>query len=335
MKAAILYKKINGNRIQCQLCPHRCTLIDGQLGVCRVRKNIDGELYSLNYDRVAATHLDPIEKKPLYHFLPGSSSFSLATMGCNFSCKFCQNHSLSVVVEESAIHGDPITPEQLVATARKHRAASISYTYSEPTIYFELMLETARLAREAGMKNVIITNGYMTPEALEMIAPYLDAANVDIKAFSEDFYLKYCGGRLMPVLETVKAMKKKGVWVEITTLLIPGVNTDKKEINDLASFIAGVDTGMPWHISRFFPQHRLLDIPITPTEAIYRALETGKRLGIKYLYGGNITSDEWSDTDCPGCGALLIERSGYQVSLVHLQQGKCDQCGLPLPGVWE
>lgn len=335
MKAALLYKKIDGNRIQCQLCPHRCTLIEEQLGVCRVRKNIAGELFSLNYDRVTTTHLDPIEKKPLYHFLPGSSSFSLATMGCNFSCKFCQNHFLSVVVEEDAICGDPITPGQLVEAAQKSGSASISYTYSEPTIYFELMLDTARLAKEAGLKNVMITNGYMTPEALEMIAPYLDAANVDIKSFSEDFYLKYCGGRLVPILETVKAMKKKGIWVEITTLLIPEVNTDKKEIHDLASFIAGVDVDIPWHISRFFPQHRLLDIPITPTEAIYRALQTGKKLGIKYLYGGNIASDDWSNTGCPGCGALLIQRSGYQTSLLHLQKGKCDRCGQPIPGVWE
>ncbi len=334
MKEAFLYKKLDNSKVECCLCSHHCTLKDGQLGVCRVRKNIEGQLYSLNYDRVAATHVDPIEKKPLYHFLPGSTSYSIAAMGCNFSCKFCQNHTLSVVRDERYIYGEPISPGQVVNTALRHRSASISYTYSEPTIYFELMVETARLAKEQGIKNVMVTNGYMSQEALDMMSPYLDGANVDLKAFSEDFYRKYCSARMAPVLDTIRRMKEKGIWVEVTTLLIPGLNTDKEGLKELISFIVGVDENIPWHVSRFFPQHRLVDIPITPGESIYNALEMGKEMGIKYLYGGNIASDKWSDTFCSACGTLLIERSGYFTSIRSVAAGVCTHCKNSIPGVW-
>lgn len=337
MKAARLYEaygESDSQKVQCKLCAHRCILEDGRSGVCKVRKNSGGELYTLNYHKVAATHSDPIEKKPLYHFLPGSTSFSMATMGCNFSCKFCQNHSLSVVHGESQLFGEAVPPEQLVAAALHYNSQSISYTYSEPTIYFELMYETAKLAKEQGLKNVMVTNGYMTAEALEEIAPYMDAANIDLKAFKDEFYKKQCGARLEPVLETIRGMKANGIWIELTTLLIPGLNDDPQEIKDLISFIVEVDPEIPWHVSRFYPQHRLTDVDPTDPRAIYSFLEMAGDMGLQYLYAGNVASDKWEDTRCPKCDALLIQRSGYFTRVKNMAQGTCTSCNHPIPGVW-
>jgi len=340
MKQALLTEQIDiggEKKVRCKLCAHGCVIAEGKLGVCRVRKNIDGRLFSLNFDRVAAIHDDPIEKKPLYHFLPGSSSFSLAAMGCNFSCAFCQNSSLSVVSGEEQIYGRPISPEQLVAAARQSGCLSISYTYSEPTIYFELMLETAKLAHAEGISNVMVTNGYMSIEALEVIAPYLDAANVDLKAFTDIFYKQYCGAHLAPVLKTIREMRKRGIWVEVTTLMIPGLNDDAGELEQLIAFILEVDENMPWHVSLFYPQHRLTDIPPSSPSAIFRTLEIAKQKGLKYLYGGNVASRQWSDTHCPNCKALLIERNGYDTRLSGLDtmNGKCRSCGHAIAGVWK
>lgn len=338
MKPALLYEKYEKkgvHKVRCLLCPHHCILGDNQVGICSVRQNIKGKLYSLNYDRVAATHSDPIEKKPLYHFLPASTSFSIATMGCNFKCNFCQNHSLSRVEDAGNIYGESIPPEQLVKTALKSRAQSISYTYTEPTIYFELMLETAKLAKDSGLKNVMVTNGYMSSEALEMIAPYMDGANVDLKAFTEDFYKKYCGARLAPVLDTIKAMKQKGIWVEVTTLLIPGLNSDQAELKQLLSFILSVDTAIPWHVSRFYPQYKLTDISPTDPGTIFDILEIAKEMGLQYLYAGNIRSGQWENTYCPQCKSLLIERQGYFTRILDLSNGKCGSCGHSIPGVWK
>ena len=270
MIKAILYEKKKGQRVICRLCAHECHLPNGKLGKCHVRKNINGDLFSLNSDRVVAMNMDPIEKKPLYHFLPGSRSFSIAAMGCNFSCRFCQNHSISIVLTENHIHGDIVTPEQLLAIAQRNHARSISYTYTEPTVFFELVLETAKLAHNAGMKNVFVSNGYMSQQALSLLGPYLHAANIDLKSFSDDFYRKYCSARLQPVLETITAMKAMGIWMEVTTLLIPGLNDDRKEISQLASFLGRLDASIPWHVSRFFPQHQLLEIPATSVESILK-----------------------------------------------------------------
>jgi pyruvate formate lyase activating enzyme len=342
MKIARLYEKMGADastagsqKLRCLLCAHHCVLDDNRLGICKVRKNIGGELYSLNYDKVAATHNDPIEKKPLYHFLPGSTSFSIATMGCNFSCKFCQNNSLSVVHGENHIFGEAVPPEQIVQTALHYGSKSISYTYSEPTIYYELMYETARLAKEKGIKNVMVTNGYMSSEAIEEIAPYMDGANIDLKAFTESFYKKYCGARLSPVLDTIKAMKEKNIWVELTTLLIPGLNDDPKEIRELVSFIVSVDDTIPWHVSRFYPQHQLNNLPPTSPQAIFDCLKIGTEMGLKYLYAGNISADKWEDTWCPNCGELLVKRSGYFTRVQHLSDGKCGKCSHPIAGVWK
>jgi pyruvate formate lyase activating enzyme len=334
MKEALLYQK-EGDSVTCRLCAHHCRLKENRVGACGVRKNIKGTLYSLNYDKVCAVHADPIEKKPLYHFLPGSLSFSLAAMGCNFKCIFCQNNTLSVVESEHDVRGDAISPEELINAAVRYGSASIAYTYSEPTIFFELMLETAKLAKEKGIKNVMVTNGYMSGEALEMISPWLDGANIDLKAFSEDFYKKHCGGSLTPVLDTIKGMKEKGIWVELTTLLIPGLNTDERELEALVSFISSVDAAIPWHVSRFFPQHRLLDAPPTPTRSIFNAVEMGKKMGLHYVYAGNVADDRFSHTLCPSCGTVLIERSGYSTRVLNLSNGKCAKCSHPPAGVWQ
>ncbi|MCP4146266.1 MAG: AmmeMemoRadiSam system radical SAM enzyme [bacterium] len=333
MKKALLYEKA-GDVVTCLLCAHTCKIKKGKLGLCRVRKNIAGELYALNYDKIAATHADPIEKKPLYHFLPASTSFSVAAMGCNFSCSFCQNNSLSEVTGENSIHGQKVTPEQIVATALRYGSQSISYTYSEPTIYFELMLETAKLAKAEGIKNVMVSNGHMSAKAFEMIAPYLDAANIDLKSFSDEFYRDFCVGKRDAVMDTIRRMKEYGVWVEVTTLLITGLNTGEKELEGLIAFLLEVDAGMPWHVSRFFPQHRLVDRGPTPVKEIFRVLDRAENMGIKFLYAGNVQDNRFSDTKCPSCNSLLIERSGYSTIIRHLADGKCDSCNLAIPGVW-
>ncbi len=335
MIRAELFETDARDRVRCLLCAHQCSLPEGVAGICGVRKNIGGILFSMNSDRVAASHMDPVEKKPLYHFLPGSRAFSIAAMGCNFACRFCQNHSLSVVTEERAIAGETVLPEQLVEQAWQSRAASIAYTYTEPTVYFELMIETARLARQRGIKNVMVSNGYMTPLAVRRLAPFMDAANIDLKAFSEAFYNRYCSARLQPVLETIAYLRSLGIWLEITTLLIPGLNDDREEIKLLISFLLDLGGETPWHVSRFFPQYQLLDIPQTNISKIREILELGAGMGLKFLYSGNMEADRWCDTRCPGCGKTLIRRQGYHVEVLGLKLGKCEFCDRIIPGVWE
>ena len=335
MIRAELFETGPQGRVVCRVCAHQCRLPEGATGICRVRKNIGGVLYSLNSDQVATTHMDPIEKKPLYHFLPGSSTFSLAAMGCNFSCRFCQNYQISMVSDENRICGETVSPERLVQQALQNQAASISYTYTEPTVFFELMLETARLAHQQGIKNVMVTNGYMSEQALSLLGPFLDAANVDVKAFNEKFYREYCSARLKPVLETIVAMHARGIWLEVTTLLIPGLNDDREEITQLIGFLLKLDEGLPWHVSRFFPQHRLQHISPTGKDSIHGFLRLGAEMGLKYLYGGNLPSADWNDTHCPQCKKKLIRRVGYQTEILALQSGHCRFCGKKIPGVWE
>jgi pyruvate formate lyase activating enzyme len=335
MIKALLAESRENNQVACHLCAHECRIAEGKTGLCRVRKNIKGELFSLNSDRIVAMNMDPIEKKPLYHFLPGSRSFSVAAMGCNFSCRFCQNHSLSFVEEESRITGDLVSPEQLVALAQKNNARSISYTYTEPTVFFELVLETSRLARVAGLKNVLVSNGYMTRKALSLLGPFLDGANIDLKSFRDDFYRKYCSARLEPVLETIAAMKDMGIWVEVTTLLIPGLNDELGEIKGLISFLLNIGEDLPWHVSRFFPQFQLADIPPTEAAAIHACLQNAEEQGLKFPYGGNLPDSRWSHTRCPSCREILIERAGYCVKNIGLDSGCCRFCGARVPGTWE
>ncbi|MDY0296147.1 MAG: AmmeMemoRadiSam system radical SAM enzyme [Acidobacteriota bacterium] len=331
---ALLQKPLAGRAVQCRLCAHYCRIENGETGICRVRLNRDGILYSLNYDRVIAVHSDPIEKKPLYHFLPGSSAFSLAAMGCNFQCRFCQNYSISQVDPRRGPQGEPIPPRELVQSALDAGCRSLAYTYTEPTVFFELMLETAKLARARGLKNIMITNGFISAEGLDMLAPWIDAANVDLKAGSDAFYREQCGGRLQPVLKTITAMHQAGIWLEVTTLLIPGLNTDDAQLSRVVTFLHDLNPHIPWHVSRYYPQYQM-DRPSTEAGVIEAALAKARDAGLVYLYAGNLPLEEWSDTRCPQCNALLIRRSGYAVTIHGLDKGKCRNCGCDIAGVYE
>jgi len=334
MKEAMLYEKQADNRVHCHLCAHGCAIADGKRGVCQVRENRDGTLYTLVYGRTIAQHVDPIEKKPLLHFYPGTTSYSIATPGCNFRCQWCQNADISQMVRERhLIMGEEASPEEIVAAARRAGSRSIAYTYTEPTVFFEYTYDTARLARLAGLANVYVTNGYMTVEMLETIHPYLDAANVDLKAFRDETYHKYAGARLQPVLDSLKAMKRLGVWVEVTTLVVPGVNDDPAELEDAARFVAdelGVET--PWHISRFFPAYEMTGVPPTPVSTLERAREIGQEAGLRYVYVGNVANE--ANTYCHKCGRLLLRRSGFWVLENHVRpDGTCPHCSTPVAGV--
>ncbi|NQT75193.1 MAG: AmmeMemoRadiSam system radical SAM enzyme [Candidatus Omnitrophica bacterium] len=289
IKEAMLYEKLGDKKVQCNLCAHRCKVLPDRFGICGVRKNMDGKLHTLVYGDVIASHVDPIEKKPLYHFLPGSFSYSIATIGCNFKCPFCQNWQISQLSKrDEDAPGSQLKPEEVVREAKKNKCKSISYTYTEPTVFFEYAHDTAMLAKEAGLSNVFVTNGYMTEEALETIKPYLDAANVDLKSFREDFYKDMCQAHLQPVLDSIKTMKRLGIWVEITTLAVTGKNDSEDEFRDIAGFIAGVDPGIPWHISRFHPDFKYLDARPTSLETLKRARAIGEEAGLEHIHLGNV-----------------------------------------------
>ncbi len=336
MKEAMLYRKEENASVVCELCAHHCAIYDGGSGICGVRRNENGTLYTLVYDKIVAQHIDPIEKKPMYHVLPGSHSYSIATVGCNFRCFNCQNHEISQIPgkHSSAIPGSPMTPEEIVAAAIRNRCQSIAYTYTEPTIYFELAYETARLARRQGLKNIFVTNGYMTEKALETIRPYLDAANVDLKGFNEAKYRKVCGGKLEPVKDTIRRMNESGVWVEVTTLVIPTHNDSETELRAIAEFIASVNPAIPWHVSAFHPQYKMSHRPPTSAGIIYRAVDIGKEVGLWHLYSGNLRNDYTSTTLCHACGAPLIHRSGFFVLENLVNQGKCPDCDAPVAGIF-
>jgi len=335
MKEAILYEKLEDNRVRCSLCAHRCLIKEGKRGICLVRENQGGTLYTLVYGRTISQAVDPVEKKPLFNFYPGTTAFSVATVGCNFRCQFCQNWEISQAVrDEHLILGREATPEQLVGTAKRYGCRSIAYTYTEPTIFTEYAYDTAKLAHEVGIANIYVTNGYMTEEMLEAFVPYMDAANVDLKAWSDEFYRKYCGARLAPVLDSLKKMKELGVWVEITTLVIPTLNDSEEELRQIAQFIAqelGVET--PWHVSRFYPQYKLADKSPTPIATLNRAREIGLAADLRYVYQGNVPGSEGENTFCYNCGKLLIGRYGYRIMDYHIKDSKCAYCGVEINGV--
>lgn len=333
-KEAMLYEKLPDNKVRCGLCAHSCVIANGKKGICQVRENRDGTLYPLVYGRTVAQHVDPIEKKPLFHFYPGTTAFSMATPGCNFQCRWCQNWEISQMPrEQDIISGDKADPAQLLAAARRTGCRSIAYTYTEPTIFFEYAYDTARLATDAGLANLFITNGYMTEQMLETFAPYLDAVNIDLKAFRNETYRKYVGARLDPVLESLKTIRRLGIWLEVTTLVIPGINDNPAELKDAVTFVAeelGTDT--PWHISRFFPAYKMTDVPPTPMSKLEEARDIGKDAGLRYVYLGNVDSGE--DTFCPQCGALLIRRFGYRVLKNRIEVGgRCPDCGAEVAGI--
>jgi pyruvate formate lyase activating enzyme len=334
MHEAMLYDKMPDNRVRCRLCAHRCIIDDGHRGICQVRENREGVLFTLVYGRTISQSVDPIEKKPLFHFYPGSRSFSIATPGCNFRCAWCQNWEISQMPRERhLIGGHPATPDQLVEEARRTGCRSIAYTYTEPTVFFEYAQDTARLARAAGLGNVFVTNGYMTCETLDIAVSWLDAANVDLKAFRDATYRRHIGARLQPVLDSLKKMKDLGIWLEVTTLVIPGLNDDPAELRELVEYIVrelGCDT--PWHISRFFPGYRMRDVPPTPVATLRQAEEIGRTAGLRYIYLGNVS--ESADTLCPGCGRELIRRLGFQVVENAISRsGRCPACGESVAGV--
>jgi pyruvate formate lyase activating enzyme len=336
MKQAMFQEPKEGNKVQCGLCYHRCLILPGHRGICAVRENRDGTIYSLVYDRIIARNIDPIEKKPLFQFLPGSLSFSLATPGCNFRCKHCQNADISQLPRDMGgmVPGEPVSPAEIVEAALRHHCASISYTYTEPTVFFELAYDTAKLARKAGLKNVFVTNGYITPEALREISPFLDAANIDLKGFTEEFYKNICGARLQPVLDSIRLYKELGIWIEITTLVIPGHNDSESELRQIAQFVRSVGEGIPWHVSRFHPTYKLIDQPRTPLETLKRARQIGIDEGLRYVYEGNAPG-EGEETACWSCAKTLVKRYGFSVEENNVRDGKCGSCGAKIDGVWE
>lgn len=336
IKEAMLYRQLAGKRVECYLCSHFCQIADGKFGICGVRQNKEGKLYTHVFGEVIAAHVDPIEKKPLYHFLPGSTSFSIATIGCNFRCPFCQNWQISQASkrDEESPGGYRLTPEEIVSQAQAHHCLSISYTYTEPTIFFEYAYETSKLAKEAGLANNFVTNGYMSSEALETIKPYLDACNVDLKSFREEFYKKICRAHLSPVLDSIRLMKKLGIWVEVTTLIVPGLNDSPQELKQIAHFLSNLDPDIPWHISRFHPDYKYTDSRATPLETLRQAYSIGKKAGLNYIYIGNVLGES-EDTICPNCHKILIQRQGYFIGKNKIKDSKCPFCGTQIAGVFK
>jgi pyruvate formate lyase activating enzyme len=334
MKEAMFYEKIGEKKVRCFLCAHHCLIRDGKRGICYVRRNIDGTLYSLVYGKVISMNVDPIEKKPLFHFLPASTSFSIAAVGCNLRCEHCQNFEISQYPKEHGdIPGHAVSPEDIVEAAARNGCESISYTYTEPTMFFEFAYDCARLAREKGIRNVFVSNGYTSPEATALIAPYLDGNNIDLKG-NDDFYQKICGARLEPVKDTIRLMKELGVWVEVTTLIIPDYNDSDEDLRGIADFIRSVDPAIPWHVTQFYPTYKLTDKPRTPVRTLKKAREIGFNAGLKYVYEGNIPGEGGENTYCPQCKELLIGRLGFSIGDMKLAGGRCSKCGTEIEGVW-
>lgn len=334
MDQAILSRALEKGRVMCVACAHKCVLTEGRTGRCGVRRVIDGQLKSLVYGLPASVALDPIEKKPLYHFLPGSTALSLGTFGCNFTCSFCQNYELSQAhTIDLELHSlRYLSPEAVVQLACRSGAASIACTYNEPVIWAEYALDIARAARPAGLRMVFVSNGYYSPEVLEALLPAIDAYNIDLKSFSDDFYRRVCGGKLQPVLEAIRTIHDAGKWQEITSLIIPGLNDSEAELHAMAHFVASVDPAIPWHVSRFFPMYHMQDRPPTPGSTIDLAVHIGHEEGLLYVYSGNLSEhDTAGDTKCPACGSTVIVRQGYTVSAPTGLT--CPTCGKHIEGV--
>ena len=322
------------NRVQCVLCPHACVLEAGQRGTCRVRMNLDGELISLVYGRPVAAHVDPVEKKPVYHYLPGTKTFSIATAGCNLGCEFCQNWEISQAAPED-VPPYRMEPEEVVSRATELGCSSIAYTYTEPIVFYEYMEDTAGLARAGGLGNIMVTAGYINEGPLRQLAPLLDAANVDLKSIRDSYYRQVCHGRVEPVLRTLRVLREMGVWLEVTNLLVPDLNDSEEDLAGLCAWIVeNLGTDVPLHFSRFFPTYRMTDRPPTPLETLERAGETAAEHGMRYVYVGNIVTREGDDTFCPHCGEAVIRRDRFSVTERNMEGGSCASCGTAIPGVW-
>ncbi len=334
MKEASLYIQLDNLLVNCQLCAHSCKIQEGKFGFCGVRQNIQGVLYTHNYGKLVAVNVDPIEKKPLYHFFPGSASFSIASAGCNFRCGFCQNWQISQLnFLKSNPPGEDFSPAKVVALAKQHNCKSIAYTYTEPTVFLEFVLETAILAKQAGLANILVTNGYMTDGAISRFKPYVDAANVDLKFFKESSYQKICSATLAPVLDSIRLLYDSGVWIEVTTLVIPGENDSPEELSGIAKFIAGISQDIPWHISCFHADYKFSAYPGTPEQSLRLAYDLGKSSGLRYVYAGNFRG--WGqDTYCRSCKKILIKREGFNIVESQLRGNKCVFCQAVLPGIF-
>jgi pyruvate formate lyase activating enzyme len=328
------FTPLGGGEIRCELCPRRCRVARGKRGFCRVRENRDGEFHSLVYGNPCAIHLDPIEKKPFFHVLPSTGSFSIATAGCNFQCKFCQNWEISQATPEDLFNYD-VPPELFVRKAKEIGAHSVAFTYVEPAVFYEYMVDIAAQARPAGLLTVCHSNGFINPEPLRNLCKVLDAANIDLKAFTEPFYRDLCAGELEPVLATLKTLKQEKVHLEITNLIIPTKNDDLAEIREMCLWVRrelGPDT--PIHFLRFYPLYKLKNLPPTPVSLLERAREVALASGLEYVYIGNVPGHEGENTFCPRCKKAIIERAGFMIRGMHLKAGRCAYCGKPVPGIW-
>jgi pyruvate formate lyase activating enzyme len=324
----------SADRVQCLLCPFGCILKPGERGTCRVRLNLDGELVSLVYGLPVAVHVDPVEKKPLFHFRPGSPTFSIACVGCNLGCLYCQNWEISQARPEE-VPPVEMQPGEVVASAIEAGCTSISYTYTEPIVWYEYMLDTAKAAREAGLANILITAGYINEGPLRELAPYIDAANVDLKGITDSFYARMCSGTLAPVLRTLEVLSELGVWLEVTNLVIPDWNDSEDDISSLCSrFFELLGGDVPLHFSRFFPMYRLVDLPPTPVSTLERARLAAGEAGLRYVYVGNATTSGGETTTCPDCGEELVVRHGFSVETMRIESGACPCCSARIPGVW-
>ena len=351
MKKATLYKSIADQKVKCTACSHYCVISPPNTGICSIRQNIGGDLYLLVHSK-GYTNTDQIEKKPLYHFLPGSRIFSIGTVGCNFGCLFCQNYFESQspkklrqkLLKEGKLkdlekyiktYGKNWPPEKVVSYCLENDIPSIAYTYNEPSVFFEYSYDTAKLAHEKGLKNVYVSNGYASPEAIDEIAPYLDAINVDLKSFDTDFYKDFCFAKLEPVLKNIKYYYKKGIWLEITTLIIPGENDSDSNLKSIAEYIASISKDIPWHISRFSPAYKMMDKDQTPIETLKKAYHIGKEAELKFVYAGNILDEKMHTTFCPKCNKALIERNWNYAKIKNIEKGKCLNCNHEIPGIWK
>jgi pyruvate formate lyase activating enzyme len=335
LREASFWMKLQERIVQCQLCPRGCVISDGNRGYCGVRENRDGTLYTMVYAKAVAVHIDPIEKKPLFHFLPSSTAFSVATTGCNLKCRFCQNWEISQARPEEVDYLR-LEPKELVEKAIESGSPTIAYTYTEPTIFYEYMLETAKLARVKGLRNIMHSNGYIREEPLRQLCKYLDAANIDLKGFSEEYYAKLTDAKLEPVLKSLKVLKEEGVYVEITNLVLPGFNDDEGTLRKMCLWIKdnlGPDT--PVHFGRFFPLYKLANLNPTPVETLEKARKIALESGLRYVYIGNVAGNPAENTFCPRCGKVVIERNGYFITQNNLSDGKCKFCQEPIKGIWK
>lgn len=328
------YRKLPDREIECLLCPRFCRLGDKERGYCGVRENVGGIYYSLVYGKVCSFNVDPIEKKPFFHYLPGTTALSIATAGCNVNCKFCQNWEISQARPEQVYHRD-MPPEAVARAASTERCPSIAYTYTEPTVFIEYMIDTAVEARKKGVGNVVVTGGHINPEPLRDLLDVVDAVKVDLKGFTQDFYTKYVRGELKPVLEAIRAVSRSRAWLEIVYLVIPTLNDRAESIREMARWVRDeIGAQVPVHFSRFLPMYLLKNLPPTPVSTLERARQTALDEGLKFVYVGNVPGHAAENTFCPGCGAMLVERAGYQVRMSHINRGRCETCGEAIAGVW-